>query len=681
MKRRYLKGLIWVLAVGVLVGCTSEKAKLEKLISSEIRDFPLKTLPSGSTVKEVSATVTAEAGLDFTGKAVVTVALPQLWSPLDTAASIPDTVRNDFEKNFRAALQAGQPEMPIPDGEFFNFYNSVVESLSPAFTEASPAGYTIRFTYTSIDGRKSGDSVRLGRVDLPQIDWGTKLTEDTKIVHQLPQGAKVYDSPEAFRDALLKAFPEQLASQTGAIQSRIIQSAAEKKKTLVGSWEGQAYQNIVDRAEFHLKIAFSSTGDCTGKLSVERVITGIGVSEINDDLDFRGKWRLSDSGIEVTATQTRWFHQGRQVQGPGSDKPGSAREDKLAAEPFVMKLSVSQDGDSLTWMPIGTKIESASGSEIAAMVPLSLRKTSQEEPVPAPVEPPKPSGTPMKLAPRPINSESAESPTSPAPEPESTGQASPQEETPEPSSGKFIKAPNLDDLPTFTVTTPSPGSAKLPPNPAEGERFPETRLRQLTVEDVATWNTTKIRYALNEMYARHGLTFKDKSTQAEFAKYKWYRPQPTRSAADIEAAFTEIEHANKELLAAARQVASNMDARGESGSPQQPEQKRNVKLPKTIYGPTDKFPDDIAGRGVAGRFLVVGTDMEGRFQLIARSDARNPFPRKFTITNSSIRDRPGVVLLIENYKPLDRSREVPFIILGKAPGMGVYLIKDPFLAD
>ena len=234
----------------------------------------------------------------------------------------------------------------------------------------------------------------------------------------------------------------------------------------------------------------------------------------------------------------------------------------------------------------------------------------------------------------------------------------------------------MDDFATFTPTTPSenhPTKTVFPEsNGLLGEKFPETRLRQLTPADIQDWDLAKVRYALNEMYARHGLTFKDKDIQKQFSQFKWYRPNPAISATDIEARFTPIEVANRQLFVAARQVMSSMPQSATQNEPGQP----SVKVPSVIYSPTDKLPKDIAGKGVAGDFLLIGTDMQGRLQLIAQADRMNPFPRRFTITNDGIRDNPGVVLLIRDYRPVSVPRKAPIILLGRDSLPGGYLVRS-----
>ena len=54
----------------------------------------------------------------------------------------------------------------------------------------------------------------------------------------------------------------------------------------------------------------------------------------------------------------------------------------------------------------------------------------------------------------------------------------------------------------------------------EGERFSETRIREMTFSEVSNLGDDDLRYAINEMFARYGMTFKDKSYQANFEDNK-----------------------------------------------------------------------------------------------------------------------------------------------------------------
>jgi hypothetical protein len=81
-----------------------------------------------------------------------------------------------------------------------------------------------------------------------------------------------------------------------------------------------------------------------------------------------------------------------------------------------------------------------------------------------------------------------------------------------------------------------------------GEKFPATRLDELTVPDVNESSLSEITYAINEMYARHGADFKDKKVAEQFSEFSWYKRRPGVTSADVEAEFTDLEKQNLKVL-------------------------------------------------------------------------------------------------------------------------------------
>jgi len=81
-----------------------------------------------------------------------------------------------------------------------------------------------------------------------------------------------------------------------------------------------------------------------------------------------------------------------------------------------------------------------------------------------------------------------------------------------------------------------------------GERYPQTRIRLMSEDEVASWSVAQLRYAINEMYARHGLYFRSDATRKQFQQFNWYEANPNVSTETIESRFTEIERANSRLL-------------------------------------------------------------------------------------------------------------------------------------
>jgi len=89
----------------------------------------------------------------------------------------------------------------------------------------------------------------------------------------------------------------------------------------------------------------------------------------------------------------------------------------------------------------------------------------------------------------------------------------------------------------------------------EGERWPETRLRRLEPAYAEKLSKSELRYAINEMFARHGAPFPQKEVSALFAAKKWYRPRPGVSFDEIERyEFSDIERFNFKVLVDARDL-------------------------------------------------------------------------------------------------------------------------------
>ena len=99
---------------------------------------------------------------------------------------------------------------------------------------------------------------------------------------------------------------------------------------------------------------------------------------------------------------------------------------------------------------------------------------------------------------------------------------------------------------TNTVTTQIPPPMVI----RGGERYPQTRTRPITEEEATTMNYAELRYAINEMYARHGADFSKAAITRRFLKdLAGYRPRIGVSLDDIEKEFNQFEYANGQVLA------------------------------------------------------------------------------------------------------------------------------------
>jgi YARHG domain len=105
------------------------------------------------------------------------------------------------------------------------------------------------------------------------------------------------------------------------------------------------------------------------------------------------------------------------------------------------------------------------------------------------------------------------------------------------------------------VTSVVPETGTNPSLPAwPGEAFPETRLRRLTAQDVAAWSAEKVRYAINELYARGGYDFRTLEVKETFMRLSWYRERLVNGRTQDEAYghLSALERSNLELLQAIR---------------------------------------------------------------------------------------------------------------------------------
>ncbi len=80
-------------------------------------------------------------------------------------------------------------------------------------------------------------------------------------------------------------------------------------------------------------------------------------------------------------------------------------------------------------------------------------------------------------------------------------------------------------------------------DPTVGE-FPKTSQKKLTESDVENLTEQKLKIMRNEIYARHGFSFKEKDMRRYFEKKDWYMPV----GVDIRDQLTDIEAENIELI-------------------------------------------------------------------------------------------------------------------------------------
>lgn len=113
---------------------------------------------------------------------------------------------------------------------------------------------------------------------------------------------------------------------------------------------------------------------------------------------------------------------------------------------------------------------------------------------------------------------------------------------------------------TFGIALPAKAVDSAPVESVYvGERFPETRLRYLDSAEIESWSYAKVRYALNEIFARHGYSFRAGPIRKQFQQFSWYAPVAGRSQEEIEQDLGLIEKSNLLLLSQRRNDLQNSE--------------------------------------------------------------------------------------------------------------------------
>lgn len=116
------------------------------------------------------------------------------------------------------------------------------------------------------------------------------------------------------------------------------------------------------------------------------------------------------------------------------------------------------------------------------------------------------------------------------------------------AEGPADSAPNQSDEASSATEEVQAGASDEQSSDLEGERFPATRGESITMENANELELSDIRYAINEMLARHGANFKDAKVRETFAQFSWYQPRADVSLEQVENEFSDIEKHNIAVL-------------------------------------------------------------------------------------------------------------------------------------
>ena len=85
-----------------------------------------------------------------------------------------------------------------------------------------------------------------------------------------------------------------------------------------------------------------------------------------------------------------------------------------------------------------------------------------------------------------------------------------------------VTTEDMQTMTTTEVTTESVGDAESIMNGDDGYLLPDADVDYVNKEKIEKMTPEQIHYAINEIYARHGLKFTDVQEQEFFEKKKWY---------------------------------------------------------------------------------------------------------------------------------------------------------------
>jgi len=125
----------------------------------------------------------------------------------------------------------------------------------------------------------------------------------------------------------------------------------------------------------------------------------------------------------------------------------------------------------------------------------------------------------------------------------------------------------------------------------EGEKFPATREQEITVADASELELADVKYAIYEMFARHGAQIDDAKMKAEFSQLSWYQPQEGLTFDEAEKEFSPIEKNNLDVLrrvrAAKTAAARRPERRAIKGQPVEEESNTERAVRGVLQGISD----------------------------------------------------------------------------------------------
>jgi YARHG domain len=93
------------------------------------------------------------------------------------------------------------------------------------------------------------------------------------------------------------------------------------------------------------------------------------------------------------------------------------------------------------------------------------------------------------------------------------------------STAQSVEVRSAEPVMTPTIDPPQ-DSVEIPSKRTlNGERYPQTRRRLLTLDNIKGLSAADVQYAINEIYARNGASFHHPDVRQQFQQFDWYSTQ------------------------------------------------------------------------------------------------------------------------------------------------------------
>lgn len=350
--------------------------ELEKTMRSSPQQIP------NARLEKIEVDITMQAGLDFTGTAIVKFALDPLYIPLGPRNPDFKTIRQEMEKSFKKSLDIRNEEMSFTEGKLFSeLFDSITKELGPAYQEVKFSGTPIAIKLPAIDGRRSGDSVIISRIASPEVDAGKHEEILKSAEKKAPANAKLYSDFKDFDKKFRKAFQKSLLDRSKEFRERLVKDAEKFQNALLGVWQGHVKQRMIDMQEIVVMAEFSKDKSCSIYISVDSVIRGLGVTKMRDRIHLKGAWETSPATILATARPVEWNIESQHSDGPGRTGPEEKSSRKLSDKDFIFYFAYDPAKEVITYMPISgkyplekTNVASADGHSLSLMAPIDMKK-------------------------------------------------------------------------------------------------------------------------------------------------------------------------------------------------------------------------------------------------------------------------------------------------------------------